>query len=513
MGKFDLGDSLAAALKAVPKSDTAAGREQIEYIDLFALDADENNFYTMKDIDDLVANIELVGLQQPLRVRPNPETPGRYFIVSGHRRRAALAQLVEEGREDLQEIPCIVEQPAASAAMQELRLIYANSGTRKISPADLMKQAERVEILLYQLKEEGVEFPGRMRNHVAAACKVAPSKLAALKVIREKLIPEYMSLFKQDKLPETAAYALARLPEEFQRRMARVLPEPPSGYIAERVLGKYEEGWRWEPDLQCPDGKDCKRGDTFLRRDCEAAGYNSFCGGKTCCLKCERAKTVYSPCKKMCSKAKEQRKDAKAKADEADHRRRQKEGRPYQKETQQYAKRLLRAIDAAVLEEDKPIKWSSYYYDAYPVSAIRKWAAGEFDDPAGWHAAKLAPAQCSNVSALARLLDCSADYLLGLTDELRPWEATEAAPPREDAAEAEETAPPDAPADGGSQWISGDHPPEEDCDAVCIFGFEDGGHMKQIVRWIDGAWCFPHGATIDADCLWWFYLPEEPEET
>ena len=511
MGKFDLGDSLAAALKSVSGSDTAAGREQIEYIDLTALDADASNFYALDALDDLAANIELVGLQQPLRVRPNPDMAGRYIIVSGHRRRAALAALVEEGREDLRTVPCIVEKPAASAAMQELRLIYANSGTRKISPADLSRQAERVEILLYQLKEEGVEFPGRMRDHVAEACKVAPSKLATLKRIRENLIPEYMALFERDKLPETAAYALARLPEDFQRRMARVLPEAPSGVVAEKVLATYNDGWRWEPDLQCPDGKACKRGDSFLRRDCEASSYGSFCGGKTCCLKCAQANAIYSPCERMCSKAKEQRKADKAKEEEKNHQRRQKEGRPYQKETQRHAKRLLRAIDAAGLAADAAINWNGYGA-TYTVSTIRQWAAGEFDDPAGWYHVKLHPKNCGNAARLAKQLHCSTDFLLGLTDELRPGEATEE-PDRMDAAEDEDATPPEAPADSGTRWIPGDQPPAENCDAACIFCVEDSWTSKYIAKWSGGTWRFPHGQTIDADCLWWFPLPRDPEVT
>ena len=56
-------------LSKVSDSDTN-GREQIQYINLELLDADEANFYTIKDIDKLAANIELCGLQQPLRVHP-----------------------------------------------------------------------------------------------------------------------------------------------------------------------------------------------------------------------------------------------------------------------------------------------------------------------------------------------------------------------------------------------------------------------------------------------------------
>ena len=130
------GFNLAEALASVPKLDTAdAGQKKIEYIDTAYLFDDPKNFYTLSDLDSLVENIELVGLQQPLLVRADPENPGYYIIVSGHRRRAAIRKLVDEGREDLRKIPCIVEAGQESAAMQELRLIFANSSTRKLTLA------------------------------------------------------------------------------------------------------------------------------------------------------------------------------------------------------------------------------------------------------------------------------------------------------------------------------------------------------------------------------------------
>ena len=148
MGKFNLAEHIAKGV--VPELGTAGGREQIEYLDIDLLDDDPRKFYELSGLDELAANIELLGLQQPLRVRPSQE-PGRYVIVSGHRRRAAVRQLVEDGRGDLRDIPCIVERGQASAALQELRLIYANSDTRKMTSADIGRQAERVEELLYQL--------------------------------------------------------------------------------------------------------------------------------------------------------------------------------------------------------------------------------------------------------------------------------------------------------------------------------------------------------------------------
>lgn len=210
------GFDLASVLKDVSNLDTIAGQEQIEYIDIDLLDGDPNNFYELSEIDNLAANIELVGLMDPLRVRPNPDDASRFTVVSGHRRRAAIRKLVDDGREDFRKVACIREQTANSGALQELRLIYANSDTRRMSSADISKQAERVEALLYQLKEEGYEFPGRMRDHVAEACKVSKTKLARLKVIRDNLLKEWKKHYEKGDLKETAAYALAKLPTAHQ---------------------------------------------------------------------------------------------------------------------------------------------------------------------------------------------------------------------------------------------------------------------------------------------------------
>lgn len=215
MSKFSLREALAAG--SVPELDTAR-REQIEYIDIDRLQADARNFYEISGVDELAASIELLGLQQPIRVRQAKEA-GYYIIVSGHRRKAALGKLVEEGRGDLRHVPCIVESGQESAAWQELRLIYANSDTRKMSNADIAKQADRIKTLLYQLKEEGVEFPGRMRDHVAEACQISRSKLARLEVIGKGLISNLKPIWENGTLPESNAYRIAQESDGVQMKL------------------------------------------------------------------------------------------------------------------------------------------------------------------------------------------------------------------------------------------------------------------------------------------------------
>ena len=208
---FDI-SKFAATLKPVSESDHT-GPEKIEYIDIGLLDGDERNFYQLTDIDELADNIQMCGLQQPIRVRAGEG--GRFTIVSGHRRRAALAQLVDNGLDQFRRVPCIRETDDVSPALQELRLIFANSSTRKLTSAEIGEQAERVEALLYQLKEDGFEFPeGRMRDMVAAACNTHGSKLARIKVIRERLLSNLRPAWDGGKMPEQAAYALAQFPAD-----------------------------------------------------------------------------------------------------------------------------------------------------------------------------------------------------------------------------------------------------------------------------------------------------------
>ena len=208
--KFNLGDYLK---EDVSRINTNA--EQIVLIDLDRIDPDPANFYSLEGIDELAGNIELIGLQQPLRVRPEGD---RFTVISGHRRRAACMLIRDGGSEQFANgVPCIVEYGEATPAMRELRLIYANSSTRVLSPAELSKQAERVQELLYELKKQGVEFPGRMREHVAAACQVSESKLARLAAIRKNLRDTYRLLFDAQRLPEGLAYRLSQETPDVQK--------------------------------------------------------------------------------------------------------------------------------------------------------------------------------------------------------------------------------------------------------------------------------------------------------
>lgn len=302
--KFDMGE-FAKTLQQANVSESDTWREQIEYIDIDLLDGDSRNFYDLTGIDDLAANIQVCGLQQPIRVRRGEN--GRYIIVSGHRRRAALRKLAEDGQDQYKQVPCIVERDDIPPAMQELRLIWANSSTREMSSAEKGKQAQRVRTLLYQLQDEGYEFKGRMRDHVAAACQISQTKLAVLDVIQAKLIPAYKTLYEQDQITESAAYALARMPSPFQEKVFAACKKNVQGNAAEKMRKKLDAGWTGpDTSLRCPDQVHlCTHEAAFLRHD--LARCWGQCWGATCCMECREAFQEYSPCSSACQKAKAER--------------------------------------------------------------------------------------------------------------------------------------------------------------------------------------------------------------
>lgn len=447
-GKFDITAAFQAAVGNVSKSDT--NRETIEYIGLDLIDDDPANFYRVDGLEELAANIELCGLQQPIRVRPTGEG-GRYVIVSGHRRRAALALLAKEDPERWGKAPCIVERDEASPELRELRLILANSSTRVLSPAEVSRQAQRVELLLYQLKEQGYEFPGRMRDQVAAACQVSAPKLARLKVIREHLIPAYLEHFDRDELPEQTAYALARMEPALQERLAAMLPTMPTGGRAEELLELSQKGVDWRPTFSCPDGSPCTRKDAFLRHDLDCY-YGELCKGEICCLKCHRGTSRYDACDRACSKAKAARKEQRDEEAARAAERKEEAQRKTDQELQARAARLAAAADAAGLADDAELHVSDYSVPM-EVGTLRAWARGEFGETCRYSGA-LTARQISDPARLARELGCSTDYLLGVTDQLAP--AAEAEPQAGDA-EPGEDGPwhwwPERPERSGLCWV------------------------------------------------------------
>lgn len=415
-----MGFNLGKLLEDVSNLDT--GREQIEYIRLDLIDEDPNNFYQLSDIDNLAANIELCGLQQPIRVRPVPGTD-RYMIVSGHRRRKALELLAQDAPQRWSEAPCIVETDEASPALQQLRLIFANSSTRTMTNAEISEQAVQVENLLYRLKEEeGYEFPGRMRDHVAEVVGASKTKLARLKVIRENLAKCFQPAFKKNEMVESVAYAVAQLPEADQQTLWESLKanDRTARWLDAHDIKEYKERLVAIEKLKCKRrGRECPCQNAANKKLLAASTprYVAFSCTK-CCSSCPSLISCKHACPVMADKI------AKLKAD---------------------AREARKEVRDAQTEKDRPaIEKISALWQRFGLA--RKLAHKEFDDCKramgisyySFAADDVAKLECGEkkvtpqtklpynyncyLSDIKRLIDladflgCSIDYLLCRTD-------------------------------------------------------------------------------------------------
>lgn len=511
--KFEMGDYLKTLAQPVSNSDT--GREQIEYIDVDLLDKDPDNFYQLSDLDALADNIATVGLQQPIRVRDGEN--GHVVIVSGHRRTAAIRKLVEEGRTDLRDVPCIRERGEASPALQELRLIYANSSTRDLSSAEISRQAEKVRELLYQLQEEGYEFPGRMRDHVAEACKISRSKLARLDVIRKGLASDIRKAYwdgpQSKSLSEDAAYTLARLPVDVQRQVVdayRCQEQGRNGlkYLYAGTVESVTKAVRKINDSKplCPVGGACSHKDTQVSHAIKVKVKSrwSDCGCEYgCCAKCNSLQSCKDVCPNLIGKQKELKAAAKAERQQAAAEKEARE-RPAVERIGSIWRRFGSLRAQAGLTPKQYFKlldceWSGLSNKAESYESGAEKMTPETELPFGYNV------HLSDINrwlAAAGALGCSVDYLMMRTNEPRMADEL-AAEPRTCAGQTSLAA-----------WMPGGTTPAAPCDAVADFklGNDDGRVIRMTCRWDGKAFLFKKGKEpINSDVVRWLALPEVEE--
>lgn len=416
---FDLAD----VLKNVSESDTfAVGRDQIEYIDLDLIDGDQKNFYSTEDIEALARNIATVGLLDPLRVRNNPEATGRYTVVSGHRRRLALKLLEQDEPAKWEKVACIREATAISPTLQQLRLIFANADTRKMKDADISEQAAQVKELLYKLQEEeGYEFPGRMRDHVAEIVKISKSKLARLEVIRKDLAAAFRPAWKAGTLTENTAYELSKMPKAYQSLLFEEKQRTNANlkYLYTDDVKKYAERVGAIEKMVCKTfGGECGNYENKMRKAAVSDRYGWFHCDNKCCRDCPELLRCQRACPRLKETIKQRKADAKESAKQEAAAQAEK-NRPAVEKISTIWQRFGLAREMAYKEIDDCKKAMNLYQFPFDPQKTMQLECGE---------AKITPdtklpfgyscslSEVSRIIALADLFNCSIDWLLCRTD-------------------------------------------------------------------------------------------------
>lgn len=338
MAKINLEELARKAMsEAVSELDT----HSVTDIAASKITPNEKNFYEKSDLESLAASIELTGLLHPIIVKP---ADGGYVIIDGERRFRAMTDVL-----GMEAVPAIIRRPV-NDVLEELMLIEANRQQRKMSASDLSKQAERYTELLSQLRDSGVEIPGRLRDAVAEAMQLSASKLARLHAIRTNLISSILADFDDNQLPESVAYAYSQLPAEEQNMIYASITDAninATGYTVRDLAEKAQKFC----SAECPlsDAGTCSH---VLPRVRHCAKVNSWarCNYR-CCRDCFDRFSCKSACPQLAEEIAAEKAETAARQREADAARKQEEKERHQLIEAELA-RLREMRDAAGLDPE-----------------------------------------------------------------------------------------------------------------------------------------------------------------
>lgn len=228
--------------------------------DIYDLIPSKGNFYSVEDVQDLKQSIELLGVLQPLLVT-DEEEDGKRRIIAGHRRRLAVMQLVDEGKERFRRVPILIK-PKKNAILDRLALIMANRFREK-TDWERMTEALETEKLVLELKES-MNIPGRTRDLLAEIIETSPAQVGRYKAIYNNIIPELMAEFKANRIVVSVIYEASGLTEDYQKQAAEVFRENEVLTLSDiKQLKK-----SWEASQQIPGQMDISQ----MEEKQEAAG-------------------------------------------------------------------------------------------------------------------------------------------------------------------------------------------------------------------------------------------------
>lgn len=215
--KFDITKFAATLPEAVPESGMTREIPVDDILD------NPRNFYPRPDknaLGALMESIQANGLLEPPTIVP--DTDGKYRLISGHSRMAALRLLAANRDETVakQFSTVLCRVLPAMTEEQELCAVIEANRQRVKSNALLAQEAEKLKETYIRRKKAGEEFPVGLRDWVAKEMQINATKVGNLQVIKKGLkVPGIIARWESGELPEAAALEIARMDDETQYRL------------------------------------------------------------------------------------------------------------------------------------------------------------------------------------------------------------------------------------------------------------------------------------------------------
>lgn len=142
---------------------------------------DNDEIYTIGNMDGLKDDIQQHGLRQPLEVIPVEGELDRYMLISGHRRWAACGILSACGDSRFDALPCLIRESHGKLD-DRIALITANATARDLTDGERLAQYEALKDALTKKKATG-QLEGKVRDEVCRILGLSTGAAARLNVI------------------------------------------------------------------------------------------------------------------------------------------------------------------------------------------------------------------------------------------------------------------------------------------------------------------------------------------
>lgn len=185
---------------------------------------DNDEIYTIGNMDGLKDDIRQHGLRQPLEVIPVEGEPDRYMLISGHRRWAACGILSACGDSRFDSLPCLIRESHGKLD-DRIALITANATARDLTDGERLAQYEALKDALAKKKAAG-QLEGKVRDEVCRILGLSTGAAARLnviascenEVIKERLKAGEIGLMEAYRSAQDYARFMGAAPEEPEQK-------------------------------------------------------------------------------------------------------------------------------------------------------------------------------------------------------------------------------------------------------------------------------------------------------
>lgn len=181
----------------------------VKELDINLLVPSEDNFYGIRDIEELAASIKENGLMHNLVVRKKDDET--YEILSGERRYRVLKSL------NYGKVPCQVRE-GLSDLDANIMLIQANVEQRELLPTEKMEGIKRLKAIYEQKKANGEQLPkGKIRDLIGQDMKLSGVQVGRYQKVDKDLIAPLKEKLDRDEITLTQAHTISNLDKDEQQ--------------------------------------------------------------------------------------------------------------------------------------------------------------------------------------------------------------------------------------------------------------------------------------------------------